>query len=768
MPYEVVQRGGKHVVRKKGGGRVFGRHDTPEKARAQIRALHANVREDVGTLGMMIPFLAPAGMATAAAVRGQRYKRTDKDPQGKLKVGQRVRHAEHGLGTVKHFEVASGQPMVHFDHGGKFLMPHGSLTPAQYAERKIAGRASAAARRGAHVTEGASSRDRAEVLAGKGSAEDRAEVLKKGKKKRKHPLKEESPVLPPLEEVAAEKPGTNWTQVSPEHRAKVEPLVRHWMSKAHPWQACVDELGPEKGLEAAKRICSVVKDMGMRTTHWRTGGKKGAVKEAVDAALRDVQESFERVETVERIFGDGSALELAESARQEDPVMEQLAGIVQTDLAVIDYWLAEEDRPGPVVKTEKKTAEPDSPLPLEEWRVRVEKLKPGERIELPGGGFVERHKSETAGYQYANREGVVASTRNAAHAAEQSFDRAAASEHPESPGGPRSMKGHEANRPPGEIEREKEAAAKRAAELTQQAGPPGLPAQEPGGPGRPSPAQPGRPPDENPHRDAPASSKSSRKVTVRVEESALLPPLSEASFGAFSEDQHPRNVIGRFTKKVQGLKPGEHAELPDGIRVEHTGDSRYKVTAPMKHPNYRSVIGGSHATPEKAAKRAADASAGKKDKKSIGGARRFSSATAAIKNHDNPQPERQKSSAEKGAAIARRRGARGSSASPIAGRAARTPDPPPKGPAGVAIGGGAVLSKGGPMGHPTVNTDLAGRHENYPGIAGIEVTSTTGGHSVSAYSTKHDARGSEPIVGGDVHGALKKLHRRLRPDLKRG
>jgi hypothetical protein len=47
VPYEVVRvtSTGKHpvwVVRKKGGGRVFGRHPTRDKALAQLRALYAS------------------------------------------------------------------------------------------------------------------------------------------------------------------------------------------------------------------------------------------------------------------------------------------------------------------------------------------------------------------------------------------------------------------------------------------------------------------------------------------------------------------------------------------------------------------------------------------------------------------------------------------------------------------------------------------------------------------------------------------------------
>ena len=42
MPYEVAKSGSGFVVRKKGGGRVFGRHTSRARAHAQLRALYAS------------------------------------------------------------------------------------------------------------------------------------------------------------------------------------------------------------------------------------------------------------------------------------------------------------------------------------------------------------------------------------------------------------------------------------------------------------------------------------------------------------------------------------------------------------------------------------------------------------------------------------------------------------------------------------------------------------------------------------------------------
>jgi hypothetical protein len=42
MPYEIAYERDTYIVRKKGGGKVFGRHPSRAKATAQLRALYAN------------------------------------------------------------------------------------------------------------------------------------------------------------------------------------------------------------------------------------------------------------------------------------------------------------------------------------------------------------------------------------------------------------------------------------------------------------------------------------------------------------------------------------------------------------------------------------------------------------------------------------------------------------------------------------------------------------------------------------------------------
>jgi hypothetical protein len=47
MPYKIEKRGNKYVVVKKEGGKVMGTHDSEEKAKSQLKALYANVKENL-------------------------------------------------------------------------------------------------------------------------------------------------------------------------------------------------------------------------------------------------------------------------------------------------------------------------------------------------------------------------------------------------------------------------------------------------------------------------------------------------------------------------------------------------------------------------------------------------------------------------------------------------------------------------------------------------------------------------------------------------
>jgi hypothetical protein len=86
------------------------------------------------------------------------------------------------------------------------------------------------------------------------------------------------------------KPGTNWKQVTPGHRKRIDAIVRYYMKKAKPFTECVRDNRKRFG-DRAEKVCAVVKDMGERRTTWRKGGK-GKVSEAdVDGVMEALLEA---------------------------------------------------------------------------------------------------------------------------------------------------------------------------------------------------------------------------------------------------------------------------------------------------------------------------------------------------------------------------------------------------------------------------------------------------------------------------------------------
>lgn len=72
----------------------------------------------------------------------------------------------------------------------------------------------------------------------------------------------------------ATKPGT--ANVSASDKKKLSGLIKHYMSKPHPFTSCVADQ-KKHGLsdDHARRRCAVLKDLGTGTTKWR-GKKKAA------------------------------------------------------------------------------------------------------------------------------------------------------------------------------------------------------------------------------------------------------------------------------------------------------------------------------------------------------------------------------------------------------------------------------------------------------------------------------------------------------------
>lgn len=71
----------------------------------------------------------------------------------------------------------------------------------------------------------------------------------------------------------APKPGTNFTQVTPQNREKMKGLLAHYAKKPHPFAACVRDNRKRFG-PRTEAVCAVVKDLIRGTTHWRGKGNK--------------------------------------------------------------------------------------------------------------------------------------------------------------------------------------------------------------------------------------------------------------------------------------------------------------------------------------------------------------------------------------------------------------------------------------------------------------------------------------------------------------
>ncbi len=62
--------------------------------------------------------------------------------------------------------------------------------------------------------------------------------------------------------------------VTPDERKKIAPLIRHYLSKPHPFTACVrDQRKHGLSEDHANRRCAVLIDIAKGTTMWRGKGK---------------------------------------------------------------------------------------------------------------------------------------------------------------------------------------------------------------------------------------------------------------------------------------------------------------------------------------------------------------------------------------------------------------------------------------------------------------------------------------------------------------
>lgn len=74
--------------------------------------------------------------------------------------------------------------------------------------------------------------------------------------------------------------------VGPAARSKLSGLIKHYMSKPHPFTSCVTDNRKRFG-ERAEAVCATLKDIGAGTTKWRNGGDKKSLDEVLEPATID-------------------------------------------------------------------------------------------------------------------------------------------------------------------------------------------------------------------------------------------------------------------------------------------------------------------------------------------------------------------------------------------------------------------------------------------------------------------------------------------------
>ncbi|MCA1571167.1 MAG: zeta toxin family protein [Chloroflexi bacterium] len=279
------------------------------------------------------------------------------------------------------------------------------------------------------------------------------------------------------------RPGTNWTQVSPAARKRIDPIVRHYRAKAHPFAACVrDQLKHGLSQDHANRRCAVVKDMALETTGWRKGGKVREFDELAGDAMRTLAEASAYLGTSGIRSAVIESMALRESAPDtpQHVLGEELLG----DLAIVEWLRPEGFERWTVLLEDEGIWEAVFPTRRDKWvpgiseagigwgslfdesKVRrdlkgrfAEKLgglKPGGSISLPDGTKVTRRSAtgNLPGTSIADTgkfavEGAIPKTErnpkgrtlihaaNPDAAAHHALDLSAKSKDPKSLGGPR-------------------------------------------------------------------------------------------------------------------------------------------------------------------------------------------------------------------------------------------------------------------------------------------------------------------------------------------
>lgn len=134
MPWDVEKRGDEWVVLKQGTDRIMGRHKTEKQARAQQRALYANVKETAdgyelidGVTGDVVAFVAgeePAFAVFDFLVNTTRMADADYSAEEMRKLGAKGQAFRKDNGEWAY-------PTPDLEHWGKALHAYGRSVPKE-------------------------------------------------------------------------------------------------------------------------------------------------------------------------------------------------------------------------------------------------------------------------------------------------------------------------------------------------------------------------------------------------------------------------------------------------------------------------------------------------------------------------------------------------------------------------------------------------------------------------------------------------------------
>jgi hypothetical protein len=127
--------------------------------------------------------------------------------------------------------------------------------------------------------------------------------------------------------------------VGPRARAKLRPLVAHYMKKPKPFTACVRDNRKRFG-PGAEAVCAVIKDIGMGTTKWRKGrkGDLSASYEELMPEYGEIELTTEQIQMIEALTEEDiqSIIESSADLPEEGILIEEEAPQASVTGEVVD------------------------------------------------------------------------------------------------------------------------------------------------------------------------------------------------------------------------------------------------------------------------------------------------------------------------------------------------------------------------------------------------------------------------------------------------